>query len=272
MVINGDQRTTSIRSVPRDAAPTRVDRSATGAAHFARASSARQAGSGPLAGAHRDLRPWVGIRGATIMAPGRGGSIVTIERTEHTVRRKTFDRIMIATGMVFVVVLLVAGSLLTWGSTFISNDVHNQLAAQKIDFPPASAFQHAKAGTEITPSMIPVVSQYAGQEMTTGAQAEVYADHFIAVHLQEIGGGLTYSQLSAKSIADPKNAALAAQVQTVFRGTTLRGLLLNVYAFWQIGQIAGIAALASFILAGVMLLLVVAGIVHLRRTPETAEI
>lgn len=187
-------------------------------------------------------------------------------------RRKTFDRILVASGVVVTVVLIVAGALLTWGSTFIGNSVHNQLIEQKIYFPTKAAFAHAKPGTEITPSMIPSVSQYAGQEMTTGAQAEAYADHFIAVHLQEIGGGKTYSQLSAESIAQPKNAALAAQVETVFKGTTLRGLLLNAYAFGQMGDIAGDAALASFILAGLMLILVVLGIVHLRRVPEAAEI
>ena len=92
--------------------------------------------------------------------------------------------------------------------------------------------------------------QYGGQLMTTGAQAQVYADHFIAVHLSEIGGGQTYSQLSAKALAQPKNAALAAQVQTMFRGETLRGLLLNAYAFWTIGQIMFWAAIAAFAGAG----------------------
>ena len=79
--------------------------------------------------------------------------------------------------------------------------------------------------------------------MTTGAQAEVYADHFIANHLTEIGGGQTYAQLSAKSLAAPKNTALAAQVQAMFRGETLRGLLLNAYAFGTVGQIMLIARL-----------------------------
>lgn len=187
-------------------------------------------------------------------------------------RRKTFDRIMVASGIVVVVVLVVAGALLTWGSSFISSSVHNQLAAQKIYFPPASAFKAAKAGTEITPSMIPSVSQYAGEQLTDGAQAEVYADNFIAVHLREIGKGLTYAQVSAKSETDPTNTALANEVQLLFRGTTLRGLLLSSYAFWQMGQIAGDAALAAFILAGVMLVLVILGLVHIRRTPEAAQI
>jgi len=60
--------------------------------------------------------------------------------------------------------------------------------------------------------------QYGGQQLTTGAQAEVYADHFIANHLKAIGGGKTYAQLSAEAIAQPKNTVLAAQVATVFKG------------------------------------------------------
>jgi hypothetical protein len=67
------------------------------------------------------------------------------------------------------------------------------------------------------------MTAYPGQLMTNGAQTQTYADHFIAVHLKEIGGGKAYSQLSAEALAQPKNTALAAQVQTVFRGTTLRG-------------------------------------------------
>ncbi len=108
-------------------------------------------------------------------------------------RRKTFDRILVASGAVVTVVLIVAGSLLTWGSSFIGSQVTSQLSAQKIYFPPATAFAHAKAGTEITPSMIPSVSQYAGEQMTTGAQAEAYANHFIAVHLSEMPYGGVYA-------------------------------------------------------------------------------
>ena len=88
--------------------------------------------------------------------------------------------------------------------------------------------------------------QYAGQLMTNGAQAEVYADHFIANHLKIIGGGQTYSQLSAKAIAQPKNLALAGQVEAMFKGTMLRGSLLNAYAFWKMGQLALWGALVAF--------------------------
>ncbi len=186
-------------------------------------------------------------------------------------RRKTFDMILSAGGAVLVVVLLVAGGLGLWGYSFANSNVHNQLAQQQITFPPAAAFAHAKAGTEITPSMIGTVSKYAGQPLVTGQQAEVYANDFIAVHLQEIGGGKTYAQLSAASIADPNNAKLAGQVATVFKGTTLRGLLLEAYAFSTFGEIALVAAIISFVLAGVMLLLTLLGVVHLRRVPEDQD-
>ena len=92
--------------------------------------------------------------------------------------------------------------------------------------------------------------QYGGQQLTTGAQAEVYADHFIANHLIKIGGGKTYAQLSTEAQAQPNNAKLAAVVNTVFKGETFRGLLLNAYAFGTIGMIAGIAAVVAFIGAG----------------------
>jgi len=58
----------------------------------------------------------------------------------------------------------------------------------------------------------------------------------------------------------------------VFQGTTLRGLLLEAYAFWQMGQIALYAAIACFAAAAVMLILTILGLVHLRRVPEDAEL
>ncbi|MCU1492141.1 MAG: hypothetical protein JWM85_3546 [Acidimicrobiaceae bacterium] len=187
-------------------------------------------------------------------------------------KRKTFDMLLSAGGMVFVAVLLVAGSLLTWGTNYINSNVHNQLAAQQIFFPPAAAFAHAKVGTEITPSMIPSVSQYAGQQLTTGAQAGAYANNFIAVHLSEMPYGGVYSKASAAALANPKSTVIAGDVATIFKGTTLRGLLLEAYGFGQMGQIAGDGALASFILAGLMVLLSGLGLLHYRRVPAVEQL
>jgi hypothetical protein len=184
-----------------------------------------------------------------------------------------FDKLASIGGAVMVLVLLAAGVLLLIGANFANSNVHNQLAQQDITFPSAAAFAHPKAGTEITPTMIPSVSQYAGQPLTTGAQAQVYANDFIAVHLREIGGGKTYSQLSAAALAltktTPAYAAAEGQVQTVFQGTTLRGLLLEAYGFSVMGAIASVGAIVSFILAGVMALLVGFGVLHARRATES---
>ena len=160
--------------------------------------------------------------------------------------RRNSHALLAAVSAALAAVLLIAGGLLLWGSAYVHNTVQSQLAAQQITFPPAAAFAHAKAGTEITPSMIPSVSQYAGQQLLTGQQAEAYADHFIAVHIASMGGGKTYSQLSAASLAQPDNTTLANTVATVFKGETLRSMLLNAYGWWKVSQITYIAALVSF--------------------------
>ena len=103
-------------------------------------------------------------------------------------RRKPFDRLISVTGLFIGAVLIVAGSLLTWAHTFVGDEVHSQLAAQQIYFP-------AKGSPAIAAPEFAAMRQYAGQQLTTGAQAEVYADHFIANHLKAIGGGKTYAQL-----------------------------------------------------------------------------
>lgn len=178
--------------------------------------------------------------------------------------RKTFDALVASAGVALAVVLLAAGGLLTWGHSFITHQVRTQLSQQKIFFPP-------KGSEALAPPAIGTyLNKYAGQQLLTGQQAEAYANHFINVHLGEIGGGKTYAQLSAASLADPNNAALAGQVATVFKGETLRGLLLNAYAFGKMGTIAGIGAIVSFVGAGVLLLMALLGFVHLRRTKPDA--
>jgi hypothetical protein len=181
-------------------------------------------------------------------------------------RRKTFDALLATGGLLLAILLLVAGGLLTWAHSFVDNQVRTQLVQQQIFFPPAGSAALAD------PQIKPYLEKYAGQQMTTGEQAGAYANHFIKVHLEKIGGGQTYAQLSAKSNADPTNTKLADQVQTMFRGETLRGLLLNAYAFWKMAEIAMIAAIAAFVGAGVLLLMSALGYLHLRRVDPAAEV
>jgi len=158
------------------------------------------------------------------------------------------------------------------GYSYDHNNVHNQLAAQDIFFPPKAAFEHPKAGSEITSAMIPSVSKYAGQQLLTGPQAEAYADHFIAIHLSEMPYGGIYSKISTAARAEPTNTKLAALETTSFQGTTLRGLLLEAYGFSKIGTIMLIGSISSFILAFVMLGFVILGFRHARLTPEEEEL
>lgn len=188
--------------------------------------------------------------------------------------RRTIDKVLIAFGIVAAVVFAVAGGLLTWGSNFSEDYVYDELSSQNIVFPSAEELE-AEGRDDLV--------QYAGQQVTTGKQAEAYAS-YIDGHLDDIAGGQTYSEIddrgaaaaveqaiedgaSEEEIAELQATAdqLRGQRDTLFKGETLRGLLLSSYAWSTIGRIAGIAATVAFVAAGAMLLLVVAGIVHVAR-------
>ena len=181
-------------------------------------------------------------------------------------RRKSFDVLVSATGMVLATVLLAASGLLFWAHNFVDTNVKSQLSAQKIFFPPAGS------ASLNDPAIKPYLSKYAGQQLTTGDQAKIYADHFIAVHLNAIGGGKTYSELSAQSMASPNDVALAGKVATVFKGETLRGLLLNAYAFGKMAQVAIVGAFIALGAGTLLVLMSILGLLHARRTPTDAAV
>jgi hypothetical protein len=180
-------------------------------------------------------------------------------------RRKTFDAMVSTGGLVLAAILLIAGGLLVWAQSFVNNNVHTQLSQQQIFFPDKAGIA-AQKSAEITKYVTP----YATQQVLNGKQ--VFANHYIAIHLSELPMGGVYSKLSAAARANPSDQTLAAAVDTSFKGTTLRGMLLNAYAFWKIGQIAMWGAVSSFIAAGLLLLLSALGFLHLRRTSPEAEV
>lgn len=185
-------------------------------------------------------------------------------------RRKTFDTLLTLGGVVLTVVLLVAGGLLMWGHDFAQSNVHSQLAQQEITFPTATQLAHPD-GHEVTASMQKTLGRYAGKQLTTGPEAKAYADDFIAVHLSGMPLHGVYSQISAAAAAQPNNAQLQSLKTTAFQGTTLRGLLLEAYAFSEFGTIANVASVCSFVLAGLMGLLSLLGFWHLRRVEPSEE-
>lgn len=192
-------------------------------------------------------------------------------------KRRTFDAMVTLVGLGVCITLLVASGLLNWGYSFANNSVSSQLKAQTISMPAATG--NADESGDVTAFF----KANGNKIMSTGKQAQMYADHFLGFHLSKMP---TYAVASATARsaggalqADPTNADLKAKadsanatLETVFKGTTLRGTLLTSYAFWQLGQIAKIAS--GVVLAGgiLLLLFVFAGYRNLRRTSEDATI
>jgi hypothetical protein len=209
-------------------------------------------------------------------APAAGGPVDDV----ITIHRRTVDTLLILAGVVVAAVLVVAGALLTWGSNFAEDYVGDELTAQNIFFPDQAALEEDGRSDLV---------KYAGEQVTTGAEAEAYAS-FIDGHLADIAEGATYADLGGpereanaavteaqESGADEATVAelqatadeISGQRQSLFRGETLRGLLLSTFAWSTIGRIAGIAAIVAFVAAAVMIVLVVLGLIHRRRTATT---
>ena len=142
--------------------------------------------------------------------------------------------------IVLTVILGVGGGLLLFGSNFGLNMVHSQLNAQDISFP-------AKGSAALSPKEFPDLQRYAGQKVDTGPKAKAYANGFINRHLAAVAGGQTYSQVSTASQADPTNAKLTGEVATLFKGETLRGLLLYAWGWSVVSTIALYAAIGALI-------------------------
>lgn len=176
--------------------------------------------------------------------------------------RTAIDKVFVLLGIVATAVLLVAGCLAWYGYNFATTSVKNELSQQKIYFPEkgSSAIANLPAKDQEQ------VNKYAGQQLVDGQQAKVYANNFINVHLSEIANGQTYAEVSAAAQKDPSNKQLQTQKSVLFQGETLRGLLLGSgYAYWTFGLIAGYVAIASFIGAAVMAILVLLGLAHLKK-------
>jgi hypothetical protein len=198
-------------------------------------------------------------------------------------KRRTLDIVFSAGGLGVAVLLLILGMVMTSNASFAKTYVRNQLVEQKISFKPANTLTAEEKKS-------PCVVKYAGQALTTGKQAECYANEFIALHLKSIPGtsGKTYAELGdtqtqlKTQIADaqktdaPSVAGLQKQLtdvtsarETVFKGETLRGLLLTSYGFSVLGAKGGQAATVAYLVAGLLALLSLAGFAHAFRTPGT---
>lgn len=174
-------------------------------------------------------------------------------------------------GLLIAVLLVVAGSLLLWANSFVNDNVREQLTQQNITMPEGEAISSLADEADQE-----ALEPFAGQPLENGAQAQVYADNYIKAHLDAIADGRTYSEVSGEfqqmSPDDPGYEQAAGQRQALFMGETLRGLLLNAYAFWKMGQIALYAAIAAFVGAGLLLVLAGLGFRHAQRDDPEAEV
>ena len=184
--------------------------------------------------------------------------------------RKTLDRLISWTGLIMAVVLAVAGALLIYASSFVASNVREQLSQQNITMPTAAALQ--------TQDQKDALLQFAGQKMENGAQAKAFADHYILVHMNTQSNNKTYSEVSSEYLkaakdpnADPAQVkALGDLRQSLFMGNTLRGLLLNAYAFGTMGTIALYAGIGALIAAALLLVLGLLGLRHAKTAEDAA--
>jgi hypothetical protein len=189
-------------------------------------------------------------------------------------KRKTLDMVFSAGGVAVAILLVLLGFVFKTNADFADSYVHDQLAQQKISFTAAEFL----SDEEKTSSCL---IENAGTPLDSGKKAECYANDYIGMHLKGIGGGETYAtigaiQTKAKTALADATAANASNVdelkadldkitgqrETMFKGETLRGLLLTSYGFSIFGEKAALAGMLSFLGAIVMLLASIAGFVH----------
>ena len=184
--------------------------------------------------------------------------------------RKSFDKIASVIGLLLAGFLIVIGGILQYGGNFATDQVAAQLEPQAITIPAENG------DPKVTDDVKKFFAENGEKVMTTGKQAQMYADHYIGFHMSEMP---TYAAASGANraaagalAADPTNPELQAaakqasgMVETVFKGETLRGMLLNAYAFGTLGQIAMVASYVSFAGGIIFLLLSLLGFAHLRR-------
>ena len=196
--------------------------------------------------------------------------------------RKSFDKIASTMGLILAAVLISAGILLQWGGNVAAGQVKDNLGPQKVMFPASDS-----GGFKALPAADQkAMAKYAGQHMITGDQANVFSNHYIAVHMNGVAGGKVYEEISGEFIAanaqlaaNPSDATLQAQVAklggqrtTLFMGSTLRGLLGFSYAFGVLGNIAMMASYVMFAGGILFLILALLGFAHLRRAETDSAI
>ncbi|MGZ5298649.1 MAG: hypothetical protein ACXWEG_03510 [Actinomycetota bacterium] len=179
--------------------------------------------------------------------------------------RKVWDQIVSASAVLVAAAMIVLGGLAIYGGNFGRDNVQSRLEPEKVTFAPFDA---------MSPEEQQTIGEFAGQQVTTGPQAEAFA-RYIAGHLTGVNDGKTYAETSAAARAeglDPDTAAeLAGKADTLFKGETLRSIMLNAYGWWTVATIALYAGYAMVALGIVLGVLAILGFRHARRA-EAARV
>lgn len=130
---------------------------------------------------------------------------------------------------ILVLVLGGASLFLINEGNFVNQTIHDQLAAQQIFFPGKDTIV---AGGALDPAEFPAeIRAQAGNQVLTGEQARIYGTDFIGLHMKNIAGGKTYSQIDTKSGTAADIAKAQAQKTSLFQGETLKNMLLNAWGW-----------------------------------------
>lgn len=173
--------------------------------------------------------------------------------------RKSWDQLISTAGVVLAITLVVLGGLAVYGGNFAQSNVRDRLEPQNITFPPLEA---------MTPEEQADIGEFAGQQVTDGNQAEAFS-RYIGGHLTEVNEGATYSETSAAAREEGLDPDVAAELQgkadTLFKGETLRSILLNAYGWWTAATIAVYAGYILIVVGLVFGVLAFFGFRHARR-------
>jgi hypothetical protein len=176
-------------------------------------------------------------------------------------QRRLIDLFVSWAGAVVAVALIAIGGAAVFGGSFALDNVKDRLEPQNIAFPPAEA---------MSPEETAEVGSFAGQSVDTGEEAEAFS-RYIGLHLTGINEGKTYSETSSQARAvdaeaEPELAAeLSGKADTLFKGETLRAILLNAYGWWTVGTIAVWVGIGAMVAGLILAVFVGLGFYHARK-------
>lgn len=191
----------------------------------------------------------------------------------HRLSAAMWARVILLWLTLFIVTLVLGAVLLGLG-LFVQDNVRTELISQQISLPPAEALSDSERA-------IPGLVENAGQQITTGNQAQIYAE-FIGLHMRESAEAAGYpdatyatlggvqrqlrAQVAAATEAGDEAALEQAQAEltvvnnlrnTMLTGSNLRGTLLSAYGWDNVATgviVGGVLVMLSSVVFLILLI------------------